>query len=327
MKLAIMAGTFAGALGCLAFAGCMGTEGSASDDAINTMPASLIEGRAELEKIDRIMTDHGSTDVLVQQQRDIRDRMDVFAGLVDRIEVAPEHTINFFVSPEGDTIVGERMKIGMPSAMKANSAESIESIYRRLAPGRTVPAALLGPAAIQTDNLATVPSQPGRALVGQAATPATAADSNDIETITSAITDSASDDQWFRDNACPHGNVKDFCLVHRTNSRAVEATSDHSQVNAAFTRGTGSINLNFGPGGGAAPTFTEAILPGEFVFFWWVGPWEDVRVPGCLPWPFACETRREAQKRFKRWAIAGSSTKTHDLGGMFYNNPTNWNTM
>jgi hypothetical protein len=310
MKYTRLAFSLAGALGCLTIAGCGVEQDGAADDAINTTPASLSEGQAQLDKIDRIMDQSGSTEALVEKERLIRGRMDQLSGLVDSIEVAPDHSINFFVSPSGDAFVGERMKIGMVSAMTGVSAESIESIYHRLAPGRAVPAGLTRTATIQ---LAETPPAPAAA--------------DDIATVSSALTDSAGDDQWFRDNRCPSGNVKSFCAVHLTGSRFSEATSDHSQVSGAFTRGTGSINLNWGPGGGAAPTFTQSILPGELHFFWWVGPWKDVKDSGCLPWPFACGTHREAQKRFTRWAIAGSTTKTHDFGGSFYNAPLNWNSM
>ncbi len=312
MKLTKSAGWLAGALGGLALTGCIGAEDGAdndADDAIDATPASLVQGRAELEKIDRIMTERGSTDTLVQQERQIRARLEALSGRVDSIDVASDHSITFFALPNGEMMVSERMKVGVPSAMKGNSTESIESIYQRLAPGRSIPTALTNRPPVTIGDVGTTQLQ------------------NDVETVSSAITDSAADDQWFRDNACKSGNVKSFCFIHRTGSNFSEATSDHSQVNGAFTRGTGSINLNFGAGGGASPTFTQAILPGEFHFFWWVGPWHDVRDSGCLPWPFACGTHREAQKRFKRWAIAGSTTKTHDLGGMFYNKPLSWNSM
>ena len=126
MDLTRSAGWFAGAMGCLALAGCLGTEDGAADDAINTAPASLTEANAEMDKIDRIMAERGSTATLVEAQRLVRDRLDVLSGLVDRIDVAPGHSINFFVSSTGEIMVDERMKVGDVSAMKRSSAESLE---------------------------------------------------------------------------------------------------------------------------------------------------------------------------------------------------------
>jgi hypothetical protein len=319
--------TVFGALGCLALVGCVGAESDGvTEDAIDTNPASLAEGQAAMDTIDRIMAESGSTDALVQKERLIRDRMETLAGRVDRIEVAPGHTINFFLSPEGSILVGERMKIGTPSAMKGHSSESIESLYTRLAPGRTIPAALAHRPLVETGDLQPTAGQQPREAAASAAATALPPGSEDIEVASSALTSSAEDDQWFRDNACLMGNVSSFCAVHVSTTRLRTATSDHSQVWAAFTSGTGSIRLNWGRGTGDVVSWNVSVLPDELVFFWWVGAWTDVRDAGCLPWPFACGTHREAQKRTTFWSTSNiTASKVYDLGGMFYNDPLNWN--
>jgi hypothetical protein len=316
-------GSLAGALGCLTFAGCIGADDGTAEDAIDTTPASLVEGRAELEKIDRIMAERGSTAALVEKERLIRDRMDTLSGLVDRIEVAPDHTLNFFVSRDGVTLVSERMKAGMPSAMAANSSEAIDSIYRRLAPGRSIPAALANAAAVETGDVATALGQQGGGLAAPTDAPATAVGPDGITAVRAALTDSAADDLWFRNNACPTGNVLSFCVVDWTGGRFAQETSDHSQVNAAFTRGTGSILLNYGPNG--TTTFSFPVLPGEFHHFWVVGPKKSVPNAGCIPL-IACQTHYEAQRFFHRWSITNATNKVFDFGGMFYNKPLAWNT-
>lgn len=327
MKLIRSASWFAGTMCCFALAGCLETDGDAASDAINTTPGSLSEANAEMDKIDQIMAERGSTPELVEKQRLVRDRLDVFSGLVDRIEVAPDHTINFFVAPDGEVMVAERMKVGALSAMKGHSSQSIEAIYERLAPDRAIPAALVNTPQIQIGDLTMGPSQEGD-LLGSDQTPVPAA--ADITAVQSALTDSATDGLWFVRNYCniePDGTVvfRGACVIDKIGNRYTQATADHAQISVAFTRGSGSIYLRRRPSQGGTIEYEVRILEGEVAWVWWAGPWKNVRDSGCLPWPFACGTHREAQQQFKRWSIEEASGKKYDMAAVFYNNPTAWN--
>ena len=330
MNLTRSAGWLAGAMGCLALAGCLGTDDGATDDAINTTPASLSEAQAEMDKIDRIMAESGSTPALVEKQRLIRDRVDAFSGLVDRIDVAPGHSINFFVSSTSEIIVDERMKVGDVSAMKSNSAESFQAIYARLAPGRTIPAAIANAPALQTGDLTTAPGQASEGLLASAQGPAATVAADGTESVQSALTDSDADDLWFVNNYCnikPAGTVvyRGACVLDKTSGRYTQATADHSQISAAFTRGTGSMFLRDRLSEGGTIERDFRILVGEVHWVWWVGGWRDVRDSGCLPWPFACGTHREATQQFRRWSMEGvSSGQMYDMTSVFYNNPRIW---
>jgi len=330
MDLTRSAGWFAGAMGCLALAGCLGTEDGAADDAINTAPASLTEANAEMDKIDRIMAERGSTATLVEAQRLVRDRLDVLSGLVDRIDVAPDHSINFFVSSTGEIMVDERMKVGDVSAMKRSSAESFREIYARLAPGRTIPAAIADVPALPTSGLTTAPGQAGAGLLTPADVLAATAGADGTASVRSALTDSPADDQYFRDNYCsiqPGGTIvfQGPCVIDKVGNRYVQATADHAQLSVAMTVGT-SINLRRRASVDGAVEQDIKILVGEEHWLAWWGPWIEVRDSGCLPWPFACGTHREAQQRFKRWTIENaSSSEKYDMSSVHYNMPLIWN--
>lgn len=323
MNLTRSANCFALA-GCLALAACSGAEDGGTDHVINTTPTTLAEAHAEMDKIDRIMAETGSTPELVEQQHLIRDRIDVFSGLVDRIEVAPGHSVNFFVAPDGEVLVNERMKVGDRSVMQSNAAESIAAIYQRLAPGRAIPAALEHAPALQTGDLSAGPNQEGS--IPDSGTSFAA---GDTATVQSALTDSPEDGLWFFHNHCnidPGGTVVfRSCVIDKIGGRFAQATSDHAQVSVAFTRGTGSIFLRRRPSEGGTIEREVRILVDELHWVWWVGGWKDVRNSGCLPWPFACETHREAQQKFKRWSVEEASGQKYDMAAIFYNKPLSWN--
>jgi predicted secreted protein len=324
MNLTRSAGCFALA-GFVALTGCSGAEDGVTDDVINTTPASLAEANAEMDKIDRIMAESGATPELVEQQQLIRDRIDVFSGLVDRIEIAPGHSVNFFVGADGEVFVNERMKVGDRSVMQGNSAESMAALYARLAPGRAIPAALENAPALQGGELLTGPNQEGDVADSDQNVAA-----SDIASVQSAITDSAEDGLWFVANHCntnPGGTVvyRGACVIDKVGGRYTQATADHAQVSVAYTRGTGSIFLRRRPSEGGKIEREVRILVDEVHWVWWVGPWKDVRDSGCLPWPFACGTHREAQQQFKRWSIEEASGKKYDMSSVFYNKPLSWN--
>jgi hypothetical protein len=324
MKLISSAGCILLASG-LMLAGCSGAEDGAIDDPINTNPSSLAEANAEMDQIDRIMEESGSTPELVEMQRLIRDRIDVFSGLVDRIEIAPGHTVNFFVAANGGVIVTERTKIGDQSVVQSNAPQSMAALYARLAPGRAVPAALEKMAELQTSALATGPSQEGNLMDGSA--PA----QGGIATEQSALTDSAADGLWFVDNHCnkppPGGTVvfRGACVIDKIGNRYSQSTSTHSIATVAFTRGSGSIFLRARLSENGPVFWEQRYLQGELSWSWTVGPWKDVRDSGCWPPPFACGTHREAQPMFVQWKIEGASGKKYNMTTLFYNDPHSWN--
>jgi hypothetical protein len=323
MNLARSAGWIAFA-GCLALTGCGGAEDGTADDIINTTPTSLAEANAEMDKIDRIMAESGSTPELVEKQRLIRDRIDAFSGLVDRIDIAPGHSINFFVGSEGEVVVNERMRVGERSAMEGTSPESIAAIYERLAPGRAIPAALENLPALEVGDASEGPS-----LEGTLAGADNTFSADGIGTERSGLSDSAADGLWFFNNHCsikPGGSVVfRSCVIDKVGGRFAQASADHNQVSVAFTRGTGSIFLRRRASEGGPIEQDVRILVGELHWVAWWGGWKNVRDSGCLPAPFACGTHREAQRSFKRWSVEQASGQKYDMSAIFYNKPLSWN--
>lgn len=296
----------------LTVAGCAGGAAPAADD-INTTPATLTEGRTALEAIDHEMAEQGSTPELLAKQRELLARVDVLNGLVDSIDIAPSHTVDFFIAPDGTRIVGERMRLGMTPALQPG--ESIDAIYARLAPGRSTPGALS--TKMLDDVGAPVSVLPNQTSGGSAfkAAPTTAGDG--IETASSALSNTTADNNWFIANCCNSAGVWSDCVVSWTGGRSTWATSDHSWTNTAFTAGSGQINLVLA--GKSGNIWQTAIPPGDLQFWWTHGPIKDVKDdPSCSG---ACGTNKRATPAFMKWSVTNATNKVFDFGARFYNNP------
>lgn len=325
MNVTRTAGWLAGAMTCIALAACSGAEEGGDDSAINTAPSSLAEANAEMDKIDRIIAEGGSTPALLETQRLVRDRLDVYSGLVDRLEVSPGHSLDIFAAPNGLIVLSERMKVGDLSVMKNDAPESVPAIYARLAPGRVIPAAITNARSVQTSGITAGPSPQGDLSDSDQAVGADGAAS-----VQSAITDSAADGLWFVANHCnftPSGSIvyRGACVIDKVGNRHSQATSDHAQARVAFTVGNGSIFLRVRSSTTAPePWFEWRILRGEVLQAWVVGGWKEVPNSGCIPL-IACQSHREAQRMFSRFTIEGASGKKYDMSTVFYNDPHNWN--
>lgn len=315
---------------CIALMGCLGqnTDGAATD-AVETMPASLTEARAELEAIDNTIATQGSSPALHDRTLLIRDRMEELSGLVDRVNITPNHSVSFIVTSDGSTLIGERMLQGASSVLAGNTPAtmSLESIYRRLAPGRAIPTALLNarPAAAATLNGALAPEtvlSEGGGLQRQRDVAVLKGISDEISVVRGELTTSAADDTYFRNNFCPTGNVFSHCVVDWTGGRFAQATSDHSITHVAFTGGTGSFFLTYKANGVLKSQIV--ILPGEVQTWWAVGGKKSVKNAGC-DCCSACQTHYEASRIGMRWDVTNATGKVFDFGGSFYNKPLAWN--
>lgn len=304
----------------LALAGCLGAS-DATDEAIVTTPSSLAEGAAQLAKLERIIAERGASPELREKQRLVRDHMDVLNGLVDRLDVAPNHTINVFVTADGTTIVGERMQMGMRSVL--GGTESIDALYRRLAPGRTVPEGLATMRIVAADQAvgqAAAESGGGARLSPSSSATQPSADGTAV--VRSALTDSPADDLYFRNNFCKTNGVWWDCVIDWSGGRSSQATSDHSITHTAFTVGTGHITIALG--NSSSVTWSNAILPGELQTWWAKGPTISVRNHdcGCCS---ACQSHYEAKRIFMRWQVLDAANKVFNFASLFYNAPHNWN--
>lgn len=326
------AGFLAGLVSCFALVGCLGTEDGnvdVADDTINTAPASLEEAHAEMDKIDRIMEKSGSTPELIEMQLQIRDLIDTYSGLVDRIEVAPGHSINFFATSDGSVVMNERMNAGDQSAVQRGTEEPIEALYARLAPGRAVPAALQNLRGIQAGDLAASPNAEVSVQEGSlGSAPQSAA--NGVATEQSALTDSAEDGLWFVANHCnlqPPGTVlgRGTCVIDKVGGRYSQGVSDHSEASVAFTRGSGSIYVRLRAVAGGPIDAEWRMLRGEVFTLWAWAPWKTVRDSGCLPRPFACGTHRESQDRTFRWSVEDPGSRKYNMSTIYYTNRQSWN--
>lgn len=314
------------ATGCLALAGCAGDNaGTAADTTIDTAPLTLEDGQRQLEKIDRLVAERGQTAELRADARKVRDQMDVLSGLVDRLEVAPDHTVSVIMAPDGTTLLGERRPAGKPSALEGMdpTKTSMLEIYQRLAPGRSMPAVLLKDqalsSAVPAEAVEVTPEVGGGSARAAGAAKA-APTAGETGLVQSALTQA--DTTYFRNNYCPTGGVFPFCLVDWWNGAFATATSDHSIVNLALFAGGSSVNLEYRANGKLLSIL--AALVGEVDTWWSVGGHKSVSDSGCC-FICACGSHYEAVKCTMRWDVTNAANKGFHFGGRFYNKPLAWN--
>jgi hypothetical protein len=122
-----------------------------NDEVIDTAPLTIADGLQQLEKIDRLAAKHGVSKELLAEARLVRDSMDVLNGLVDQIQVAPDHTLSFFPSDDGSLVVAERRPNATASVFPSDETTmSLQEMYSRFAPGRTIPNTLLSTVSVTT---------------------------------------------------------------------------------------------------------------------------------------------------------------------------------
>ncbi len=316
------------ATACAAVVGCAGDPATIDgDEVVNTAPLSIEDAQVQLGKIDGLVAKAGATPEIIAQARLIRDRMEELNGLVDRIEIASNHVLSFMIV-DGALVVAERAPAGTASVLTGAEATagSVDQIYARFAPGRQIPAKLLGVRTIaeaaSTSLVDVSPGVSGGAPASSIREAAATQVGGDTTVVRSALTGSSTDAATFRTNSCTAGGVFPFCLLNWGGGASATATSDHSTVAVAPYLGGGSVSLNVVRAGVARGTFS--IIMGEWTFFNYIGPTISVKDnPSCII--FNCTTHNEAKKVLHTWNVFNAAGKEFHFGGRFFNNPRSWN--
>ncbi len=325
------------AMACLLLAaGCGSPDGSTSDKTdpattareahLNVAPATLEEGAAELERANTLLAAGADPARITGELQQVREHMDGLNGLVDRVEIAPNHTVGFYKTAEG-IVVGERALQGTSSAVAGLDLAnlSVSELHLQLAPQQPVPQALLNSAMATQQAMVSNAAAP-EATVQEAADGAPAvtvgplqpdalpAEGANVKVIQSALT--SADGPFFRDNFCPQKGFNYYCFPNAGNWAHAGANATHSDLTIApFSPGVASIALHVN--GTSIAIF--AAFNGEIDRYWALSGTHSVRDGGCCI-ICACGTHPEVLSQRHQWDVTASGMGFH-VGGYFLNDP------
>jgi len=321
----------------LLLAGCGGLDGSTNDKSdpattareahLNVAPATLEEGAAELEHANALIAAGADSSRIAGELKQLREHMDQLNGLVDRVEIASNHTVAFYKTAEG-IVVGERAPQGTRSAVAGLDLAnlSVTELHLQLAPQQPVPQVLLDSAlatqqAIVSQAAAAEVTARGEAEAAPAVTVgplqqprALGAENANVKLIQSALTDA--DGPYFRDNFCPQKGTYYYCAPNVGNWAHVGTNATHSDLTIAPTSpGVASIALHIN--GKSIGVF--AAFNGEIDSYWGLSGTHSVRDGGCC-FICACGTHPEVLSYKHQWDVTATGVNFH-VGGYFMNDP------
>jgi hypothetical protein len=317
--------------------GCGSPDGSISEKSdpattareahLNVAPATLEEGAAELERANTLLAAGADPTRITGELQQLREHMDGLNGLVDRVEIAKNHTVAFYKTAEG-IVVGERSPQGTASAVAGLDLAnlSVTELHLQLAPQQPVPQVLLDSAlatqqAIVSKAAESEVTAPGAAegapaaAVGPLQQPgALAAENANVKLIQSALTDG--DGAYFRDHFCPEKGFYFYCYPNAGNWFHGNANATHSDLIIAPTSpGVASTALHVN--GKSLGVF--AAFNGEIDSYWAISGTHSVRDGGCC-FICACGTHPEVLSQKHQWDVTASGVNFH-IGGYFMNDP------
>ena len=295
----------------------LGACGGVHEEEINTQPATLESAYQELDKLDALLSQRPDDSALLAMGRLLRKNMEDLNGVVDRLEIAPDHTVSFYRDEFGISVV-ELLSQGDEFAVDDKDL-SVEEIYAKLAPGRVIPKILRTVAmpAVDSSGTADQPELP------QSGGGERAPSSGDIEQVQSALT--SEDGPLFRDKYCPkRKHPGDFfdCLPNWRNGGYAYATMRETTLRLAPYHGS-MMRVRFTAAGIAPQTF--AVFKGEvFGKTRHIVPFVDVPTRDC-GWLAPCPTFPMPRKHPMRWDFLSASGDRFHWGYRFTNLGNNRN--
>lgn len=269
-----------------------------SEEAIDVAPETLEDARNSVTLLDARLAQSPNDPELLALGRELRSSMQRLSGWVDRVEIAPDHFVDFYASG-GGVGVSEIMPAGSESVLaRFDRSARVTDIYGDLAPNRALPDALYGelpsdPALAETPELTELHGggaplsaedlggQPLGGELGLARQPLT-----------------ASDGPFFRDNLCP-GGAFTGCHPNWANGGFASATFRRSDfVIAPFGGALLSVQIR----SNGVLRHTLPVFSGEVAFFAWQGAIVDVPTRSCC-FICACPTEELPAKLSMRWDI------------------------
>jgi hypothetical protein len=257
------------------------------------VPLSLEEAKLSLQEIDQL---YGSDPVAaVAAARKLRPKLDELNRLVARVELTPEHFVDFYSSQPGDIVIAEHGPMGVERVLRdEDTAErSAVALYRQLARGATVPAALINAEARDAER------QDPDAVAGDLLLPHLESsggcqpdqgykDGNGLSSVTQSLT--SGDDAFWRDNVCYRGGDFLGCLPNRTGHGWASTNAKTSFIEVAPYRGNVSVQRSYD--GSLRQTY--ALFAGEWwSFFQSSGTYANCcGICGCGTWEYYLRNHR-----------------------------------
>lgn len=233
----------------------------------NTDPSSLEEAKVSLQEIDQL---RGSDPVAAMAAaQKLRPKLDELNRLVARVELAPEHFVDFYSSQPGDIVIAEHGPMGAKRVLRDEDMtdHSAVTLYRQLAGGAAVPAALINAEARDAephdpDAVTQDPLLPHLESSGECPPDQGYQGGKDPSSITQSLT--SGDGVFWRDNVCFRGGDFLSCLPNRTGNTWASANAKTSFLEVAPYRGDLSVQRSYD--GSLRQTY--ALFQGEWWSFW-----------------------------------------------------------
>ena len=223
---------------------------------IDLSPASLTEAQRSLQRIDQLY--ESNPVAAMDATRKLRPRLDELNQLTARVEMAPNHFVEFYVLPHG-TLVVERRPVGDARVLRDAdiSEHSAAELYRRLTEGATPPQSLL------RAELHRAPhddfSMSGRSEAVANSESSAGSDPDVTQSWT------GTDGPHWRNVVCFRGGDFYDCLPNRTGFAHAGANTKTSFVEVAPYRGNLRLQFTYAN----APRAGWPVFVGEHWSGWW----------------------------------------------------------
>jgi len=327
----------AGAVACLLLAvGCGSADGTpdviaenSAEEHLDVAPATLEKGASELARANELIAKGADKTRIMAEVAQLSQHLDKLNGLVDSVEVGPNHTVSFY-SSAGGTVLGERAPKGTPSAFTGLDLTTMSAVelHLKLAPQQEVPSALLKSETATNQPILQKGDAPSTPLAGYDApaaaggTPQTAVAQSDIHTSEISAKQeelTSADGPFFVNNFCHNFGVFHTCAPNYNGHYWAYSNATHSDVVVA-PYGSGVTSTSWTLNNVLMGTWAN--FAGDILTLQAISGRHSVS-DGCC-FICACGTHLETYWLQHRWDTTGTG---FHFSAWFYNNPKNINYM
>lgn len=265
---------------------------------INLAPASLAEAQVTLQQLDRLY--EMDPEATREAVRKLRPKLDELNNLAARVEIAPEHFVDFYDPQSGGILIVERGPVEDGRLLRDTdvAGHSAVELYRRITGGATPPGALILAEERRASAGSSIMLAQGEATHGMASSEGFALDhggvaspGDDLPSVTQSWT--GTDGQRWRDTVCFKSGDRSDCLPNRTGNGGTASNAKTSFAEIAPYRGNVTMRRSYDN----ALREVWPIFAGEH---WWFFQSSGTYAP-CPSWQ-ACGTR-EYYLRNHHWDV------------------------
>ncbi|WP_426754869.1 hypothetical protein [Myxococcus sp. Y35] len=256
---------------------------------ISLAPSSLTEAQVTLQQLDRLY--ETDPEAAREAVRKLRPKLDELNHLVARVEIAPEHFVEFYDPQAGGILIAERAPIENGRLLRDMdvAGHSAVELYRRLTGGATPPEALVQ-AEARRESAASSRTHDPTALEGFALEHV-GPPGDDLPSVTQSWT--GTDGQLWRDTVCFKSGDRSDCLPNRTGNGGTASNAKTSFAELAPYRGSVTMRRSY-------DNVLREVWPIFAGEHWWFFQSSATYAP-CPSWQ-ACGTR-EYYLRNHQWDV------------------------